>query len=70
MFSQSDFAVSHRVKFGERVGMVMDFNVLNVFNRASVLGQVDNTAALEYHLLPPWACLLRSMMSRKHLITF
>ncbi len=46
MFIQTDHAVSHRLKLGERVGMVFDFNVLNAFNRASVLGQVDNPAAL------------------------
>lgn len=48
MFSQTDFAVSHRVKFGsgERYAMVFDVNALNLFNRASVLGQVDNPGAV------------------------
>ena len=46
MFSQTDFAISHRVKFGERYAMNFDFNALNVFNRASVLGQVDALGAV------------------------
>jgi outer membrane receptor protein involved in Fe transport len=42
-FSQTDFQVSHRYKFGdnERFALVLSFNVLNLFNQANVLGVVN-----------------------------
>ncbi len=48
VFTNSDFAVSHRVKFGsnEKLGLAFDFNVLNVFNEANVLGVVSNPGAI------------------------
>ncbi|MDX2032516.1 MAG: TonB-dependent receptor [Blastocatellia bacterium] len=48
VFTNSDIAVSHRVKFGsnEKLGLVFDFNVLNVFNEANVLGVIANPGAI------------------------
>jgi Carboxypeptidase regulatory-like domain/TonB-dependent Receptor Plug Domain len=42
-FTQTDFALSHRVRFGsgERLGLIFDFNVINLFNEANVLDLVN-----------------------------
>lgn len=39
-FTQTDFAVTHRFKFGEseRFQLAFNFNVINIFNEANVLG--------------------------------
>lgn len=48
VFTNTDFAVSHRVKFGsnERLGLAFDFNVLNIFNEGNVLGVVSSPGAI------------------------
>jgi hypothetical protein len=38
VFSATDFAFTHRYKLSERKALAFDFNVLNLFNQASVLG--------------------------------
>lgn len=47
-FTQTDFNISHRVKFGnnERYALNFDFNVLNIFNEANVLSIVTRPAAI------------------------
>jgi outer membrane receptor protein involved in Fe transport len=42
VFTNTDFAVSHRVKITERYNLAFDFNVLNVFNEANTMGLVTN----------------------------
>jgi hypothetical protein len=44
MFSQTDINLSHRYKFGrdDRFSVVLDFNVLNVFNENNVLSVNQN----------------------------
>jgi len=46
VFTQTDFNVSHRIKFGERYGLNFDFNVINIFNEANVLTIVTDPAAI------------------------
>ncbi|MGE0129590.1 MAG: carboxypeptidase regulatory-like domain-containing protein [Blastocatellales bacterium] len=48
VFTQTDFNVSHRVKFGgsERYTMAFDFNVINIFNEANVLTIVTDPGAI------------------------
>lgn len=48
VFTQTDFSLSHRVKFGgsERFTMAFDFNVLNIFNEANVLSIVTEPGAI------------------------
>ncbi|MGH9803283.1 MAG: TonB-dependent receptor domain-containing protein, partial [Blastocatellia bacterium] len=48
VFTNTDFSVSHRYRFGnnERLGLVFDFNVLNIFNEANVLTVSANPGAL------------------------
>lgn len=48
VFSNTDFAVSHRIKFGnnERLGLAFDFNVLNLFNEGNVLTVSSNPGAI------------------------
>lgn len=48
VFTNTDFTVSHRYRFGnnERFGLVFDFNVLNIFNEANVLGVSANPGAI------------------------
>ncbi|MFN0084869.1 MAG: TonB-dependent receptor domain-containing protein [Blastocatellia bacterium] len=48
VFTNTDFAVSHRIKFGsnEKLGLAFDFNVLNIFNEANVLGVVSTPGAI------------------------
>ena len=43
-FTQTDFAITHRFKFGasERFQLALNFNVLNLFNEANVL-RVQNS---------------------------
>ncbi len=42
MFTQTDFNLTHTVRFTERFRLAFDFNVINLFNEANVLG-VSNT---------------------------
>jgi hypothetical protein len=46
-FTQSDFAIHHRYRFGsnERFALVFDLDVLNLFNEANVLGIFDNISS-------------------------
>ena len=48
VFTNTDFSVSHRVRFGEseRYALNFDFNVLNVFNEANVLTIVTEPGAI------------------------
>jgi len=46
VFTQTDFNISHRIKFGERYGLSFDFNVINIFNEANVLTIVTDPAAI------------------------
>lgn len=41
-FSQTDFSLSHRYRVTESKVVSFEFNVLNIFNRASVLSLIDN----------------------------
>jgi hypothetical protein len=45
-FSQTDFALSHRYRMKERYEVAFDFNVINLFNRASVLTLSDSAFAV------------------------
>ncbi len=48
VFTNTDFYVSHRVRFGgsERYALNFDFNVLNIFNEANVLSIVTDPGAI------------------------
>ena len=48
VFTNTDFYVSHRVRFGgsERYALNFDFNVLNIFNEANVLSIVTEPGAI------------------------
>lgn len=47
-FTQTDFAIHHRIRFGssERFSIVLDLDVLNLFNEANVLGIFDNISSV------------------------
>lgn len=45
-FSQTDFAITHRYKITERYVMAFDFNVINLFNQATVLGVQTNVSGI------------------------
>jgi hypothetical protein len=47
-FTQTDFALHHRIRFGgsERFAIVFDFDVLNLFNEANVLTIFDNISSV------------------------
>ncbi len=45
-FSQTDFAVQHRYKIKEDYAVEFNFNVLNLFNQATVLGVQTNLNAI------------------------
>jgi hypothetical protein len=46
-FTQTDFALHHRYRFGssERFSLVFDLDILNVFNEANVLTIFDNISS-------------------------
>jgi hypothetical protein len=46
-FTQTDFAVHHKVRFGssERYTLAFDLDILNLFNEANVLGIFENISA-------------------------
>jgi hypothetical protein len=46
-FTQTDFALHHRYRFGgsERFALVFDLDILNLFNEANVLGLFDNVSS-------------------------
>lgn len=48
VFTQTDFALSHRVRFGgsERFGLIFDFNVINLFNEANVLDRFNDPGGI------------------------
>jgi hypothetical protein len=48
VFTNSDFSVQHRFNFGssDRYGLTFNFNVLNIFNEANVLGVVRTPAGI------------------------
>ncbi len=48
VFTQTDFALSHRVKFGssERFGLIFDFNVINLFNEANILDRFNDPGGI------------------------
>lgn len=48
MFTNTDFNVQHKFNFGsgERYGLAFNFNVLNLFNEANVLGKVNTPAGV------------------------
>jgi hypothetical protein len=46
VFNQTDFAVSHHFKMGERYKLTFNFNILNLFNRATVLRKSTNPGAI------------------------
>lgn len=48
VFTNTDFAISHRIKFGnsERFGLSFDFNVLNLFNEANVLDLFNDPSGI------------------------
>lgn len=46
VFSQTDFNFTHRYKFAESKELAFDFNVINLFNEANVLGVVSNLNAV------------------------
>ena len=43
-FTQTDFNLTHKVRFTERYALTFDFNVINIFNEANVL-TVNNTGS-------------------------
>ena len=47
-FTQTDFALHHRIRFGdsERYQIVLDLDVLNVFNESNVLAIFDNISSV------------------------
>ncbi|HJY27744.1 MAG TPA: hypothetical protein VJ306_06870, partial [Pyrinomonadaceae bacterium] len=45
-FTQTDLAIHHRYKFGERYAVVFDLDVLNLFNEANVLTVFDNISSV------------------------
>jgi hypothetical protein len=47
-FTQTDFAIHHRYKFGgsERFAVVFDLDILNLFNEANVLTVFDNISSV------------------------
>jgi hypothetical protein len=45
-FTQTDLAIHHRYKFGERYALVFDLDVLNLFNEANVLSVFDNISSV------------------------
>jgi hypothetical protein len=45
-FSQTDFAITHRYKIKENYVVAFDFNVINLFNQATVLGVQTNLNAI------------------------
>ena len=47
-FTQTDFAIHHRIRFGgsERFSIVLDLDVLNLFNESNVLGVFDNISSV------------------------
>jgi hypothetical protein len=48
VFTNTDFNIQHRFNFGsgERYGLNFNFNVLNLFNEANVLGRVNTPAGV------------------------
>src|SRR6266542_2853424 len=46
-FSQTDFAVTHRYKITEQYVLAFDFNVINLFNQATVLGVQTNLNGID-----------------------
>ncbi|MGH8247787.1 MAG: hypothetical protein ACREUU_15310, partial [Gammaproteobacteria bacterium] len=42
VYTNTDFAISHQVKMGERYKAEFSFNVLNLFNEMNTTSQVDN----------------------------
>lgn len=40
-FTQTDFSLSHKVRFTERYNLAFDFNVINIFNESNILGRVN-----------------------------
>jgi hypothetical protein len=45
-FTQTDLAIHHRYKFGERYALVFDLDVLNLFNEVNVLSVFDNISSV------------------------
>lgn len=47
-FTQTDFAIHQRIRFGsnERFAIVLDLDVLNLFNESNVLGVFDNISSV------------------------
>jgi len=47
-FTQTDFAIHHRYRFGsnERLSLVFDLDILNLFNESNVLTVFDNISSI------------------------